>query len=115
MRRIVLFGLVLYQAFFLNVLLPGHTRGAVRIGTQSAGRDSCCGRAPSQDKRDTPTPRERSNCAVCHFMARMTSVLPVDLTLAKLGLVESLAFPSPQVVEALKFVPTYHGRAPPVA
>jgi len=82
--------LLAYQCFFLNVVLPGHTRGAVTLSGKSSvcslGDLGCpfCGHPG--DPRKAPTRRDQSDCAICHLALRLTIELPVDLRLTDLGL-----------------------------
>ncbi|MGH7215074.1 MAG: DUF2946 family protein [Tepidisphaeraceae bacterium] len=117
-RRLLGILLVLLQALWLNVVIPGHTRGAFTM-PGSRGRcetSKCCGtRAATGDeqRQRTPTPDERARCAVCYFAAGL-STPPVALRApVVLGLCELLPLPPPVVVESLEFTPTYLGRAPP--
>ena len=115
--------LLVFQAVWLNAVLPGHTRGIVplpgndrRAPEHVACSDSCC---PMADGEHHPNRREHkrgdpaANCALCHFAARVTPAVPIDLApppLARLG-------PAPEPIDpfvvSLPFHPTYDGRAPP--
>lgn len=113
-RRPFVAALLLYQALFLNVLVPGHTRGQITTSSDSSC-SSCCASETSDSKRNDgkPTERDKINCAVCYFVARMTPVAFVSLTLPELGLLRLLPTPPPAAVESDEFVPTYLGRGPP--
>jgi hypothetical protein len=119
-KRAGIICLLIYQAIFLNVVLPGHTRGAITLTGNSklAGilADGCCPRRDRghADKNKIPTPKDRENCALCHMAARITAAPAVNLTLPKLGLTELLSVPAALEAEPFQWRPIYYGRAPPV-
>jgi hypothetical protein len=117
--------LLLFQAIFLNVVVPGHTRGVITLtGRSDAGAASmpapgCCRTEEHKTREDgshkAPTPKDRAECAVCHIAARITTATTIDLRLTELGLLEVLPLPPPQLARSVEQIPTYLGRAPPVA
>jgi hypothetical protein len=114
--------LALFQAFWLNVLLPGHTRGQIVMpGTpaaQATASHSCCeaddGTSPTK-KSDAPSKDRVSNCALCAFAAHMTVPPVLDLTFRPTDLLCLLPEPRTQSVTTLELVLAYLGRAPPAA
>ena len=119
--RRVIFGLLLvFQAFFLNVILPAHTRGAFTLdGKHSTDGPSgccCCGGAAAQPGHGpfTPSQRDKDNCALCQFMAGLSSAPVVTLTLPELGLLTLLPVPPPAVHVARDLQPTYFACGPPL-
>jgi hypothetical protein len=116
MRRSFCGVFLLYQAFFLNVFVPGHTRGIVQLPGSHMVMPCCCGMGAGDSKK-SPTDKDKQNraenCAICAFAARLTIPPTIDLTLPpleKLGLIEQL---SPRQIELPAFPLRYHGRAPP--
>jgi hypothetical protein len=118
--------LLAFQAFFLNIVVPGHTRGVITLtgrsdaggaGAASMSGSSCCHtearKAPEDSSRKAPTPKDRAECAVCHIAARVTTATTIDLRLTELGLLEVLPLPPPQLADSVDQIPTYLGRAPP--
>jgi hypothetical protein len=98
--------LLAYQFFFLNVVLPGHTRGAITLDGKHTGCPMCCccAAASHADKTGQPIPsqRDRDNCALCNFAARLTFVVPPNLRLTEFQLLEILPpAPAPAVVVCL--------------
>lgn len=71
--RAARWALVIFQFFFLNVFLPGHTRGAITIDGKSSVA-SCCEGRPG--KKHSPTRQDRQCCAVCYLAAHYVPVEP---------------------------------------
>jgi hypothetical protein len=129
LRRAALISLLVFQALWLNVILPGHTRGAVTLAgfeEQSSCHETrgggCCSHSggspqnfPPDDDQNSNNGNRAAHCAICFFAARLTVPVTIDLTPAPL----ELAFVQPPpVVSGLVsrgVVPTYLGRAPPAA
>ena len=111
----------MYQAFFLNVVLPGHTRGAITTdGKHTPARCCCCGggaadHGPANKGPAEPSRRDRDHCAICDFAAGLTSVPVVVLTLPPLGLLDLLPVPPPAVDESRDLLPTYLACGPPLS
>ena len=106
--------LLIYQALFLNVVLPGHTRGGVTLdGKHSAATCCCCG--TSSKIPATPSQRDKDNCAICQFMAGLTPAPVVSLTLPELGLLKLMPVPPPAIVVARQLIPTYFACGPPLS
>jgi hypothetical protein len=106
--------LIAFQIVWLNVILPGHTRGIVTLPDGSGSmHGSCCPTAPA-GKQDQPTERDKQNCAVCFFAARVTPAPAPDIYLPRLGYVETLEIPRPEKAMIAALPASYHGRAPPV-
>lgn len=122
-RALVIF-LAAFQAFWLNVVVPGHTRGAVTLAggaCELASIESashCCPRPnPSgpADRSKSPTPAQKQQCAVCFYAARIAPPPPVDLAPAPLELLYVRPALAPRTADATPFPPAYHGRAPPAS
>jgi hypothetical protein len=115
---------IAFQALWLNVVVPGHTRGAVTLpglagpacATAGAGW-GCCGGAGERETRKspTPTPEQRSRCAVCAFAARVTPPPVIDLAPPLLEIVRARPVEAPRGIESVELRLAYHGRAPPAA
>src|ERR1700727_1736089 len=105
MRRTWCAILLVYEALFLNVFIPAHTRGMVQLpGSHAAEPCCCCGMGES---KKAPTEKEKQNraenCAICAFAARLTIPPTIDLSLPplqRLGLIEQL---SPRRIEIPAF------------
>jgi hypothetical protein len=95
--------LLAYQFIFLNVILPAHTRGAVTLDGRHTAclMCCCCGGGKPADNSSAPVPsqRDRDNCALCNFAARLTFVVPPNLRLTDFQLLEVLPpAPAPAIV-----------------
>jgi hypothetical protein len=122
--------MLVFQAVWLNAILPGHTRGIVTlpgaaddcascasVAPRAAG--GCCateggdGRAPRE--KDPVPPGRAGRCAICHFAARLTIPPVVDLRPPAL---EPAAVRPAQLslrCVALRFPPPYDACGPPAA
>ncbi|HEV7302136.1 MAG TPA: hypothetical protein VGN72_22555 [Tepidisphaeraceae bacterium] len=114
--------ILLYVSVWFGAIVPGHTRGIVKMpgsgggGGDAPGRVSsdagCCAtHAPADDQKQSPV---KPACAVCYFAAALMVAPPATFDFAQLGLVGSLA---PPVIDRIVCPPAhqpYSGRAPPV-
>lgn len=116
--------LILFQALWLNVIVPGHTRGIVTLpGFEPASCEAepsshdCCAGSRRSEPSDDPQPGDgrAANCAICFFAARLTLPTTIDLTPAPLELLEIRDLPAGQTVVSLDAIPAYLGRGPPIA
>jgi hypothetical protein len=109
--------LIVFQALFLNVVLPGHTRGIVTMSGAPPPAPSAVTAAVTTITARNPRPtRTRAECAVCFFAARVTPPPVVDLRLTVLGLLEVRPVPPPAAgIDAPDIILPFHGRAPPAA
>lgn len=107
---------ILYLFVLFDVVLPGHTRGAVTLpGTKGALPACCMARLGADSKSgQAPTPQQQAHCAICFFAARVCQPVTYDFHLTELRLREVLPFPVAYDVVSTSFHATYRGRAPPV-
>jgi hypothetical protein len=67
--------LILFQAVWFNVILPGHQRGVVQLpGASGTPSCCCCTDGGGPGATGTPlTPGDRAkNCAICFFAAHLS-------------------------------------------
>lgn len=114
--------LLVFQAVWFNIILPGHARGIVTVpGCPACQQESTCPfcHVTTKPKKAPADPRDHdkraANCAICAFAARVTVEVPPDLRPPPLRLVGIAAAPLAQVAPQLSLLPTYDGRAPPAA
>jgi len=105
--------LLAYQALWLCVIVPGHTRGIVVLPGSSDG--SCCQTPGKSKPADSDAPARRANCAICSFAARITPAIPIDLTPPPLELLSREPAPPAHVWPSVEIRLTCLERAPPVA
>ena len=114
MRRAFTIALLLFEALFLNVVIPGHTRGMIQL-PGSAPLPACCA-AKHSDSKQTPAENDRtSHCALCAFAARITIPPTIDFAPPPTGLLAVLPPPTAQGVEVVAFPFPFFGRAPPTS
>ena len=116
LRRLILTGLIVQQFVWLNIVIPGHTRG--RFTLPGSSSRACCGAARGRSSPNNPADPpsgDRARCAIC-FYATSTCTPPViDCSPGKLGLLETLDSPAVPISRSADFRVTYYGRAPPAA
>ena len=127
LRRVAILALLVFQSLWLNIVLPGHTRGVVTLGARSAepSAHACCGVAATDRAADGARPdgspcggdddngNRARHCAVCSFAAKLSLPVTIDLTPAPLSLVAVVAVAPARAAVSLDRAPTYLGRAPP--
>ena len=113
MRRGGIIALIVFQSLWLNVILPGHTRGAITLPGYKAESGTCC--KHESPKKQIPTNDRASHCAVCFFAARLSMPVAIDLTPQELALCGKHDLPICETLASLDRQLTYLGRAPPAA
>lgn len=115
--------LVVFEALWLNVIVPGHQRGAVALPgepcatceQQVATGEPCCDNQPVGKHPDKPRKDPAQHCAICYFAARLSTPVVIDLTPPPLRLLEVRPPAAGEAHTRLTPVLTYDGRGPPVA
>ena len=123
-RRVTGILLLLFQVLFLNVVVPGHTRGMITLDGKASVRGlsdldggagalrGCCAMEHRKGK-EAPTSQDRADCAICHLAVRLTTPPPVDFHLAQLTLLQrAKPLPAP-TIPSMDVSRPYWGRAPP--
>jgi len=123
--RAMRIAVLLFEVVWLNIIVPGHTRGIVVFHPGPGSSDVCpaCAAAgacpfcssnvPSGSSKN-PTPADRANCAICQFMAHLSLPPVYDHRPAALKPLELLPLPQPQSRESLVLIDRDHCRGPPV-
>ena len=89
LRRAAILALVIFEALWLNVIIPGHRRGCVTMPccscSEASGAPACplCA-AAGKGSKHSPTPADRQNCALCFFAAHLSIPPTLDLSAPKL-------------------------------
>src|SRR5215218_9673907 len=93
LRRAGVLALLIFQALWLNVVVPGHTRGAVTLpgwdeaAKQPAAHACCAADSPAKHGRSSGPKHDSdraAHCAVCFFAVRLSLPTTIDLTPAPL-------------------------------
>lgn len=121
--------LLLFQILWLNVIVPGHRRGAVSVeggrcehcaaiadseSGATSNRLAACHRRASHHLPTAPSDGA-AHCAICFFAARISPAIAVDYTHPPLRYVALLAPATVLVAHDATLLCTYLGRAPPMA
>jgi hypothetical protein len=110
--------LLVFQAIWLNAIVPGHTRGVVTLtgseqrGTTMAAGAHCCP-AKGSSKNPAAPAKGSGNCAVCYFAARITPPPVIDLTLPPLMRTEVRVEVLPASADSAPLAATLFERGPP--
>lgn len=123
MRRVA-WPLIVFLFLWLNVVLPGHTRGMITVPgssptAQAETPDACCSVGgkktpdPAKAPTEAPTQDEKRRCAVCFFAAALDLPPVVTFDHSPRGLLAVLPLAEHEHVESLLVLRPYHGRAPP--
>lgn len=113
--------LILFQFLWLNVIIPGHTRGAITIpdsssaGGETAAADTCCAvpASPADGEDGRPTPDERRRCAVCYLAAGYTIPPVFTIDLAPVGLIACIPLRAAAQVASRHIPLPYFPAGPP--
>ena len=111
--------LLLFEALWLNVVVPGHQRGVVPLPGErcvacASPKDTCCPDAGERREPARSKPVDRAaHCAICYFAARLSPPPVIDFTPPRPQLVGLAQVPPPAARPTIPFLPTYDGRAPP--
>jgi DUF2946 family protein len=118
-RRSITIAILLFQALWLNIIVPGHQRGIVQLPQPKSILCPCCCESsgdarPASNSTPCPPHRAPENCAICSFAAHLTIPPPVDFTLPKLTLLSRVFDQTtPYLPAQFCFIP-FDGRGPPV-
>ena len=112
--------LLVFEAVFLNVIVPGHTRGVITLtgknSVVSMADLGCpfCSHQSNSDPKKAPDGKDQQECAICHLAVRLTLPPVVDFRLGELTLLEVVPPPAPVQAPVCIIVPVQYCRGPPV-
>jgi hypothetical protein len=117
-RRIAVILLVIFEALWLNVILPGHTRGMVTMpccacecsAAPAGACPHCCEASGAPHK---PTPADRANCALCFFAAHLSIPPTIDMSAPKLRFLNYVGAESAKHLFARQVILPFDGTGPP--
>jgi hypothetical protein len=126
-RRAAIISLVIFEAIWLNVIIPGHTRGAVTMpcgcGGESPVAAACpfCAVEKTAEKtaektgHHVPTPADREHCALCFFAAHLSIPPVLDLDAPKLRFLNYVGAQSSKHLFAREVILPFDGTGPPAS
>jgi hypothetical protein len=114
LRRVGCILLLVIQAIFFNIVVPGHTRGVIVMEGYKGGMASCCGEHSSSSSSKEPSKDRAGNCAICNFAAHVTMPPVIDLRLPELGFLHFRQVELAGVCVTPECMLTCYGRGPPV-
>jgi len=113
-NRVLTWAILLFQSFWLNVVIPGHTRGVVQLpGGRTVECCPFCKPISSGDSSDKPKPGPPATCAICFFAAHMSVPPAIDLSPGPLRFLHLLVAETARRVSYPKAFVPYDGRGPP--
>jgi hypothetical protein len=116
--------LLLYEFVFFNIVVPGHTRGAITLDgkhTSDSFLACCCCRcntasdltAGKHSHKQVPSQRDRANCAICNLAARVVPPDVISFIPQVFEFLRMVTLPIPSVPASISRISIYLGRAPP--
>jgi hypothetical protein len=105
------------------IIIPAHTRGCVALDGvanpsvhSTFGGGGCCESMPmSAPTKGQPAPKQApgGNCAICNFVAKLSSGMNFKTTLPAMGFLEIAATSSPERLLNRDGFRIFNSRAPP--
>jgi hypothetical protein len=117
-RKLLCLFLLGFQAVFLNIIVPGHTRGIITL----SGKNAVAGAADlgcpfctpiKSDTKKTPNRQDRDECAICNLAIRLAPWAPIDFGLDRLGLLMLEPAPEAQEPVFVAVACVHYSRGPP--
>jgi hypothetical protein len=103
--------LLVFEAVWLGVIVPGHQRGAVL--TPGATSCCCCHCSALPSTPGHPTQQQKDQCAICSFFAHLILPPVVDFHLDRLCLAQRLPIHAPETFQSVFLQRTPPCRGPP--
>jgi len=109
MHRCLRISAALFWFFWAAVVVPGHTRGVVRLDGKES-HPACCHKPTSNHSKPLPASK---NCAICFVSAKVSKQTVAPPAALKLPFAYTTS--TPQAVEAPSIQPIlpFHTRGPP--
>lgn len=119
-RQGVCGAVLLWQTFFLIIVIPGHTRGAITLGGQVKARgltdlvcSGCCGGKGEHSSKNAPTPQDKTNCAICFLAAHTLPAPAMTVPVVAQEALELIVITRAENTGSEACIHCYFGRAPP--
>jgi len=104
---------LIFQALWLNVIVPGHRRGTVQL----PGACPLCASSPVHSHSsgsDSPTPdSSAATCAICSFAAHLSLPPAIDLAPAPTRFLHRLGDDIPEALHLPLLPASFDARGPP--
>ena len=116
LRRASVIAFVIFELVWLNVIIPGHTRGAVTMPCaceHSDTAEACPLCAAAKTAHHVPTSRDREHCALCFFAAHLSIPPVIDLSAPKLRFLNYVGAQSAKHLFARYVMLPFDGTGPP--
>jgi len=118
LRRAGILALVIFELIWLNVIIPGHTRGCVTMScgcSEAAGAPACplCAAEAAKNSHHSPTPTDREHCALCFFAAHLSIPPAIDLSAPKLRFLNYVGADAARHLFAREVILPFDGTGPP--
>jgi hypothetical protein len=105
--------LLIFEALWLSVVVPGHRRGVVPLpGERCVACEPAKQRGCSERNSSKPVD-PASHCAICYFAARLSPPPAIQFAPPRLQFLCAAQSPVPPSRPTLPLLPTYDGRGPP--
>ena len=123
LRRAAILALVIFELIWLNVIIPGHTRGCVTMpcgcsegSAASAAAVACplCAAAEAKGSHHSPTPADREHCALCFFAAHLSIPPAIDLSAPRLRFLNYVGADAARHLFAREVILPFDGTGPPL-
>jgi hypothetical protein len=105
--------LILFQLVWLNVVLPGHTRGLVTVGQPCESPARCCAQKSKVPGSKSPTPDQQKRCAICAFAAALSTPPVINISLELRDVARSVRISKPASIASPDLCRSHRERAPP--
>jgi DUF2946 family protein len=120
MKKFISIFLLVFEAIFLNIIVPGHTRGVITLSGKTSATSvadlGCpfCSQRAKIDPKHAPNEKEQSECAICNLAVRLTLPPVIDFVPPPLCLAMAVEAPAPIPAPSLRVRFVRQDRAPPL-
>jgi hypothetical protein len=119
LNKLVAIFLLVFEGIFLNVIIPGHTRGAITLsGKENVGCAADLGcpfcSPVKKESKQVPSDKDRSECAICNFAALLSVPPVVDFVPPLTGVARAVELAAPARAPLVRVQVVIRDRAPPV-
>ena len=117
--RFALWLFILWQVFWMNIFIPGHTRGAYgEVGggcCAPAVKSASCCKAGKPEGQQPPTEEQKQRCVVCYIAKGYTVATAFVVELAPSGRAVERIHARQAQVRSVRFELPFYPIGPPAA